>query len=66
MTARSSRGRRWDLNLNNLPADNAAFEGDAVYLMDNAGPSAPATCAAWFPYPCNPDSAATCCPERSP
>jgi endonuclease YncB( thermonuclease family) len=45
-----------DMNLNNLPADNAAFEGDAVYLMDNAGPNRTGNLRAWFPYPCNPDS----------
>ena len=42
--------------LNNLPADNAAFEGDAVYLMDNAGPYGTGNLRAWFPYPCNPDN----------
>lgn len=44
-----------DLGLNNLPADNPAFEGDAVYLMDNAGPHRTGNLRAWFPYPCVPD-----------
>ena len=44
-----------DMNLNNLPANNAAFEGDAVYLMDNSGPFNTGNLRAWFPYPCNPD-----------
>ena len=39
-----------DMNLNNLPADNAAFEGDAVYLMEPAGaPQAQGTCARGSP-----------------
>lgn len=46
---------RGDMNLNNLPPDNAAFEGDAVYLMDNAGPYGTGNLRAWFPYPCDPD-----------
>jgi fibronectin type 3 domain-containing protein len=45
-----------DLNLNNLPADNAAFEGDAVFLLDNTGSLATGNLRAWFPYPCNPDN----------
>ena len=44
-----------DLNLNNLPADNPAFEGDAVYLLEPAGALATGNLRAWFPYPCNPD-----------
>jgi titin len=44
------------LGLNNLPADNPAFEGDALYLMDNAGPLRTGNLRAWFPYPCNPDN----------
>jgi hypothetical protein len=43
------------MNLNNLPPDNPAFEGDAVYLMDNASPFKTGNLRAWFPYPCNPD-----------
>ncbi len=50
-----SRVYRGDMNLNNLPPDNPAFEGDAVYLMDNAGPYKTGNLRAWFPYPCNPD-----------
>ncbi len=46
---------RGDMNLNNLPTDNAAFQGDAVYLMDNAGKYETGNLRAWFPYPCNPD-----------
>ena len=45
-----------DLGLNNLPVDNRAFEGDAVYLMDKAGPYRTGNLRAWFPYPCNPDN----------
>ena len=46
-----------DLNLNNLPADNNAFEGDAVYLMDLPGAAlGTGNLRAWFPYPCNPDN----------
>ena len=45
-----------DLNLNNLPATNNAFEGDAVYLMEPAGGGlGTGNLRAWFPYPCNPD-----------
>ncbi len=45
-----------DLNLNNLPAVNNAFEGDAVYLMEPAGGGlGTGNLRAWFPYPCNPD-----------
>ncbi len=45
-----------DLNLNNLPATNTAFEGDAVYLMEPAGGGlGTGNLRAWFPYPCNPD-----------
>jgi len=44
-----------DMNLNNLPTDNPAFRGDAVFLMDNAGPYRTGNMRAWFPYPCNPD-----------
>lgn len=44
-----------DMNLNNLPASNPAFEGDAVYLMEPAGPFGTGNLRAWFPYPCNPD-----------
>lgn len=45
-----------DMNLNNLPADNSAFVGDAVFLMDDAGKYGTGNLRAWFPYPCNPDS----------
>ena len=46
-----------DLNLNNLPASNNAFEGDAVYLMEPAGGGlGTGNLRAWFPYPCNPDN----------
>ncbi len=45
-----------DLNLNNLPASNPAFEGDAMYLMEPAGPFGTGNLRAWFPYPCNPDN----------
>jgi endonuclease YncB( thermonuclease family) len=45
-----------DLNLNNLPADNAVFEGDAVFLLDNAGSLGTGNLRAWFPYPCSPDN----------
>ncbi len=44
-----------DMNLNNLPADNPAFRGDAVYLMEPAGDTRTGNLRAWFPYPCNPD-----------
>ena len=45
-----------DLNLNNLPTDNEAFEGDAVYLLEPAGNGySIGALRAWFPYPCNPD-----------
>ncbi len=45
-----------DMNLNNLPADNPAFEGDAVYLMEPANSRhTTGNLRAWFPYPCNPD-----------
>ena len=48
-----------DLNLNNLPATNNAFEGDAAYLMEPAGGGlGTGNLRAWFPYPCNPDSCA--------
>ena len=53
---RSERSTASPSDLNNLPADNAAFEGDAVYLMDNAGPYGTGNLRAWFPYPCNPDN----------
>jgi hypothetical protein len=43
------------MNLNNLPANNKEFEGDALYLLDTAGPYATGNLRAWFPYPCNPD-----------
>ena len=46
-----------DLNLNNLPSDNDAFEGDAVYLMEPATSRLrTGNLRAWFPYPCNPDA----------
>ena len=46
-----------DLNLNNLPAGNDAFEGDAVYLMEPATAKlGTGSLRAWFPYPCNPDA----------
>jgi hypothetical protein len=45
-----------DMNLNNLPAENPAFEGDSVYLMEPAnGQYTTGNLRAWFPYPCNPD-----------
>ncbi len=58
-TAASARSSRGDLNLNNLPATNNAFEGDAVFLMEPAGGGlATGNLRAWFPYPCNPDECA--------
>lgn len=39
----------------NLPAPNPDFVGDAVYLMDNAGPYSTGNIRAWYPYPCEPD-----------
>lgn len=39
----------------NLPAPNPEFVGDAVYLMDNAGPYSTGNIRAWYPYPCEPE-----------
>lgn len=39
----------------NLPAENEYFEGDAVYLMDDAGSYQTGNLRAAFAYPCNPD-----------
>ena len=52
----ATRSTKASLNLNNLPADNRAFEGDAVYLMEPAGALKTGNLRAWFPYPCNPDN----------
>ncbi len=40
----------------NLPIDNSSFTGDAVYLMDAAGPYETGNLRAWGPYPCDPDN----------
>ncbi len=40
----------------NLPADNPDFVGDAVLLMDSAGPLETGNLRTWFAYPCNPDA----------
>ncbi len=41
--------------LDNLPSENEFFEGDAVYLMDDAGNLQTGNLRAAFAYPCNPD-----------
>lgn len=46
------------MGFNNLPANNAFFEGDSLYLMDASGPYSTGNLRSWFPYPCNPDTCA--------